>query len=330
MFNKKILFGITFNEKIYNVNNLLYKLKKNNFIVKVLKTDESKKCIASGYWKEFLIKNPDNFDYFVIYSNKSMYIDFLNNKKIDCNDEIIKYIFNNNIKFDIYNPEVYGKNIDIIIEKIKKIFYDKFLTNYNFLITVGELNNILDNNHYIGQYFDFKFLKNIIENISLYGGKVTVLGTENYKDMLFYDNFFCVKNKKEYVDFLNSKIIQYDIIINGFAIPRFSLETGETIKVEYQKYYAEFIENFLPFKEKDILPKNQLILQIFNGYKIDFNNIKYYFENTGIDVIIYNNKVDLNYNILYKNGNKKIYSYENKFECIYKILKESKRMLENE
>jgi len=85
---------------------------------------------------------------------------------------------------------------------------------------------------------------------------------------------------------LNSKFFKYDFVINAINIPRFGLTKGERFKIEYQRYFAEFDEKYLPFVDVGLSSNNQLIIEVINGSIDNEDAIKYLFENSCVNIVM--------------------------------------------
>lgn len=286
MTRKRILLGLNEDEKAYGVFRLIDDFERAGFTVTVLKTKTSENLLPFYYWEKYL-KKEGSFDFALVYPLTTVFEHEMNNENTE--DELAVYLKNSQLPY-------YGVSVDqrydtkALIANVKHHFKSDELSNYSFLVTLGGLTAPLDSQHYLAGYQNTALMENFIEQIALKGGILSVVATEDLRPVLFSDDVVYVKNKEEYESVLNAKAFRYDIILDGCKIPRFQLSEGEEVHVEYQKYYAELEEAYLPFQDKGLLSNNQVIMKFFDGYEMDRDSIDYYFENTGIHGIICNEK----------------------------------------
>lgn len=311
MKRKRIIIALQENNKSYGVFRLIDDFESAGFDVNILKTTVSEDLIPF-YYKEKYLTSEGSFDFLIVYPiNIEFEADLKNKNK---KNQIVDFLFENKLPYlGITVDERF--NTQLIIENLKCNFKSSRLNQYSFLVTTGGIKSPFDSQHYLAGYQNPVFLYSLIKNIVLDGGLLTVVTTEDQKSIPFAEDVIYVKNIEEYKSVLNAKSFKYDIILDGCKIPRFNLSDGEEVHVEYKKFYAELEESYLPFKDKDLLSNDQIIMKFFDGYEINIDSVDYYFENTCIHSIISNekhNKIKTGYK-----GFSKLYTRGRSLRVIY-------------
>lgn len=273
MQGRKILLVILEDKEAYLMVDLAYKLRNSGYDAHILKNWTSELYVPLACQDELLVEDGHNFDLIAAGPDYSSKFD----------DSILDDI-------NLREPEILGieslRNIDHILEKIQAATKEYELEAYSFLFTLGYFNEHLTNNHYIGTYENHELIKGLIRYLVLKGAHVSIIASDNIGRVEFVEDVQYVKEITELETVLNSKFFKYDFVIDAINIPRFSLARGERFKIEYQRYFAEFQEKYIPFKEKDLKSFNQLIIEVMNG-KIDNDEaITYLFDNTAVDLVM--------------------------------------------
>lgn len=299
MFKGKVLIGLLENEKSYKAIDLIMKLKDLGYEAKIYKTNISENFMPPCYLEDMLFKDGQLFDLGIIgpfddRENKSIGPDLEN----DLQDVDSLY---NSLKLYLKEDSILSfENFDFVDSLAKKIdleFRAESLMNYSFLFTIGSFTQHLINNHYIGVYDRNSFVEKIIQYIIKEGGIVSIIASENYRGKLDYiEDIVYVKNIDEINIVLDSRIFKYDIIVDTIRIPRFGIKNYEKFRIEYQRYFAEFEEKYLPFTKNDIYSKNQLIVSMQNGFIDNKESIYYLFDNSRVDAVILNEFTDNKFN----------------------------------
>lgn len=289
----QILFGLIDDEDSYKVIEVIKKLNELGYEAKLLKTNTSENFVPIYYLDNIFFEEDQLFDIGVIgpFDEKNYNNIDINDLREDTNIDSLKVKISSYLKEKNNGLMLFEdfSNIDLLVKKIDLSFKNNSLRNYSFLFTIGHFKEHLTNNHYIGVYNRKGFIESIIEYIIKAGGNVSVVASKNYKGKLDYiEDVVYVNDIKEINMVLDSKIFKYDIVIDGIRIPRFSLRDDEKFKIEYQRYFAEFEEKYLPFTNEDIYSNNQIIASIINGFIDNKEAIYYLFDNTGIDVVLLN------------------------------------------
>lgn len=299
MHKGSILIGLVDGQGSYKVLELLFKLNKEGYKTKVLRTECSENNIPLKYLDDVFAEEGQIFDYGLIGplpDEQSYNYDF-NGEEIDPNQlklDLLKYLDQEKSKiFRIDNFD----NIDVLLKKISLEFKVSSLDKYSFLFTVGSFKEHLTNNHYIGVYERKGFIESLIEYTIKEGANVSIIASRNYQDRLaYFDDVVYVDDIDELNLVLDSRIFKYDIIVDAIRIPRFALRKDEKFKIEYQRYFAEFEEKYLPFTNEEIYSKNQIIISVQNGFLDNKEAIFYLFDNSGVDLVVLNEYADKKYN----------------------------------
>lgn len=295
----KVLIGLLEDEKSYKAVDVIKKLKNLGYEAKIYKTDISENFIPLYYLEDMLFKEDQLFDIGIIGpfdERESKSIDLNIKNELQGIDDLAKSL-NLHLKEDNMLFFENFDSLDSLVEKIDLEFKGDSLLNYSFLFTLGSFTQHLTNNHYIGVYDREGFVEKIIQYIIKEGGTVSVIASENYRGKLDYvkDTVY-IKNIDEINLVLDSRIFKYDIIIDAIRIPRFGLRNDEKFRIEYQRYFAEFEEKYLPFTKEDIYSKNQLIVSLQNSFIDKKDSIYYLFDNSGVDTVILNEFADKEFN----------------------------------
>ena len=288
MKGKRILLGLHEDEKAYGVFRLIDDFESAGFSVNILKTKVSENLLPFYYWEKYLTKE-GSFDFLIVYPvNEEFKVDL---ERENRENEVVDFLLENQLPYlGVAVDE--RQDTQTLIEKVMGYFKGTNLNQYSFLVTTGALKSPFDSQHYLEGYQNPRLIHALIKKITLDGGLLTVVATEDQKPVPFGEDVIYVKNIEEYKSVFNAKAFKYDIILDGCKIPRFGLSDGEKVHVEYQKFYAELEESYLPFEDKGLFSNNQVIMKFFDGYEMDVDSIDYYFENTGIQGIVSNEKDD--------------------------------------
>lgn len=187
---------------------------------------------------------------------------------------------------------------------------------------------IFGESHFIGAYGYEALYNALIRRIAMAGGTVSVICSEGTRVSSYAASVTCVSDKKDFLSVLASRGIKNDVILDGMAIPRFGLTPGENIRVEYQKYYVELSETYLPFKDEASITENQLILHFISGTGEVRESISYYFDNTPIDVVVYLERKSTYAKAFFADGSFKVLTYVDLDNLADRIIDESLTKLE--
>ncbi len=325
MIGRKILLGIIEDKEAYRMVELTYRLRKLGYEAYILKTQISDNYIPLAFIDEISINEATDIDLLVIgpYSDQS--------KKCNMDSELLDFVESD--KKEILYVENLD-NLELIIEKIQVVTKGNNMIEYSFLFTLGYFNEHLTNNHFIGTYNNDELILGLIKNLILSGANVDVIASNNIKVIPYVENIIFVKDIDELETVLNSKYFKYDFVINTMNVPRFGIRKGEHFKTEYQRYFAEFEEKYLPFLEKDLSSDNQLIVEVINGLIENEDYIKYLFDNTGVNLVLLNelNITTMQYKpfikLISKNGDIDIISFKDNILMYEELVNEFKAKIE--
>lgn len=307
--DKRLLLFISKGDASFRVISLINELKKQGFGVFIFKDEASEECIPFYYWETFFVEDKNNYDLFVHLGER------------DFEEEI----FTPSINFD--DSDLLG-NLEKIVFAIKRMFATKELDSFSFLVTIGFLKEYLDCNHYLAVDSYKKLDKSLIETLLLKGAHVTVLALGEKEIHPEIKEIIMVDEEEDFFSILESKRVKNDIIFNCVSIPRFGLVEGEQVKVEYNRYFAEFKEKHLPFKgDEGDLPE-QLVVHFINGLTSDGEEMDYYFQNTNINILIKSERENRREfkkfsKAYFKDGSFKVLSYETTEELAVRIINEA-------
>ena len=277
MTGRKILLGIIEDKEAYNMVNLAYKLRDIGYDAYILKSDTSDNYIPLACLDDLSIDFDLEWDLIVLgpgtdETDKSIIDkDLLNLLESSSTDVLF-----------IEDLE----DIELIIEKIQVGTKEYHMNEYSFLFTLGYFNEHLTNNHFIGTYCNNKLIEGLIISLVLAGANVSVIASDNIGRIAYVDDVVYVKDQEELEIVLNSKYFKYDFVIDAINIPRFGLAKGERFKIEYQRYFAEFEEKYLPFQDQGLSSNNQLIIEVINGIVDNEDAIRYLFDNTCVNIVM--------------------------------------------
>lgn len=277
MKGKKILLGIIEDKDAFLMVQLAYKLRDMGYEAYIYSTKISDNYIPLACMEDLLTYKKDGWDLLVVGPGNEDIIRYNSNQEL--NDLI------DSSDIDIIIAEEL-ENLELIIEKIQVGTKGYNLQEYSFLFTLGYFNEHLTNNHFIGTYRNDDLILGLIKHLVLLGANVSIIASKNIGRVAYADDIVYVNDREELETVLNSKFFKYDFVINAINIPRFGLAKGERFKIEYQRYFAEFDEKYLPFVDEGLSSDNQLIIEVING-SIDNNEaIKYLFENSSVNIVM--------------------------------------------
>jgi hypothetical protein len=277
MKGKKILLGIIEDKEAFLMVQLAYKLRDIGYDAYIFRTEISDNYIPLAYMEDLLTYKKDGWDLLVIGPG---------------NEDTMRYNPDQALKdlaessdVDIIIAEDLD-DLDLIIEKIQVGTKGYNLQEYSFLFTLGYFNEHLTNNHFIGTYRNDQLINGLIKILVLSGANVSIIASKNIGRVAYAEDVVYVNDRDELDTVLNSKFFKYDFVINAINIPRFGLAKGERFKIEYQRYFAEFDEKYLPFIDEGLSSNNQLIIEVINGSIDNEEAIKYLFENSCVNIVM--------------------------------------------
>lgn len=277
MNGQKILLGIVEDKEAFLMVQLAYKLRDIGYEAYIFRTEISDNYIPLAYMEDLLTYKTDGWDLIVIGPGNEAItrynLDQRLNDLVESTD--INIIFTE--EFD---------NLELIIEKIQVGTKGYNMQEYSFLFTLGYFNEHLTNNHFIGTYRNDELVYGLIKTLVLSGANISIIASDNIGRVGYAEDVIYVKNQDELETVLNSKFFKYDFVINAINIPRFGLTKGERFKIEYQRYFAEFDEKYLPFVDIGLSSDNQLIIEVINGSIDNEDAIKYLFENSCVNIVM--------------------------------------------
>lgn len=307
MIGKKILLGIIEDKDAYRMVELAYKLREIGYYADIYNTLISENYIPIACLEE--LSTIEDFDYDLLVIGP-----YKNEFSKDSIDKELQTLVDSNVKEIMYLKNL--DNIELIIEKIQVVTKGNKMLEYSFLFTLGYFNEHLTNNHFIGTYSNDDLIVGLIKFLVLSGANVDVVASNNIGKIPYVEDVVYVKDINELEIVMNSKYFKYDFVIDSINIPRFGIKKGDRFTTEYQRYFAEFEENYLPFKDKDLSSDNQLIIEVINGVIDNDDSIKYLFENTGINLILLSEISQSNYmykpfvKLINKNGDIDIITFK--------------------
>lgn len=277
MKGKKILLGIIEDKEAFLMVQLAYKLRDIGYDAYIFRTEISDNYIPLAYIEDLLTYKKDGWDLLVIGPG--------NEDKTRYNsDQALKELAESSDVDIIIAEEL--DDLDLIIEKIQVGTKGYNLREYSFLFTLGYFNEHLTNNHFIGTYRNDQLIHGLIKSLVLSGANVSIIASNNIGRVSYAEDVIYVNDRDELDTVLNSKFFKYDFVINAINIPRFGLTKGERFKIEYQRYFAEFDEKYLPFVDEGLSSNNQLIIEVINGSIDNEDAIKYLFENSCVNIVM--------------------------------------------
>lgn len=277
MKGKKILLGIIEDKEAFLMVQLAYKLRDIGYDAYIFRTEISDNYIPLAYIEDLLTYKKDGWDLLVIGPG--------NEDKTRYNsDQALKELAESSDVDIIIAEEL--DDLDLIIEKIQVGTKGYNLQEYSFLFTLGYFNEHLTNNHFIGTYRNDQLIHGLIKSLVLSGANVSIIASNNIGRVSYAEDVIYVNDRDELDTVLNSKFFKYDFVINAINIPRFGLTKGERFKIEYQRYFAEFDEKYLPFVDEGLSSNNQLIIEVINGSIDNEDAIKYLFENSCVNIVM--------------------------------------------
>ena len=273
MLRKKILLGIREDSRGYKMVGLAYRLRELGFYAKVLKTEVSENFVPLYYIEDIFEEEEQDFDLCVIGPGRGA----------ERQDELASFVDRKSIpvlKLDDW------EDLDHIVEKIQVELKGNSLEPYSFLFTLGLFNEHLTNNHFIGVYEREGLMRNLIREIVLAGGHVSVIAGGDCARVAYAQEVIRVSDVAEFQTVLDSRAFRCDIVINAIRIPRFGLARGEKFTVEYRRYFAEFSEKYLPFADEELYSGRQLIVEVSNSRNDNPESIRYLFDNTRVSLVL--------------------------------------------
>lgn len=277
MNDQKVLLGIIEDKEAFLMVQLAYKLREIGYDAYIFRTETSDNYIPLAYMEDLLTYKKDGWDLIVIGPG---------------NEEVLRYNPDKGLNDLVETSDIdiiFIEEIDdleLIIEKIQVKTKGYNMQEYSFLFTLGYFNEHLTNNHFIGTYCNDEFIYGLIKTLVLSGANVSVIASDNIGRVGYVEDVVYVNNQDELETVLNSKFFKYDFVINAINIPRFGLTKGERFKIEYQRYFAEFDEKFLPFVDIGLSSNNQLIIEVINGSIDNEDAIKYLFDNSCVNIVM--------------------------------------------
>lgn len=277
MNGQKILLGIVEDKEAFLMVELAYKLRDIGYEAYIFRTEISDNYVPLAYMEDLLTYKIDGWDLIVIGPGK---------------EDITRYNLDQRLNDLVESTDIniiYTEDFDdleLIIEKIQVGTKGYNMQEYSFLFTLGYFNEHLTNNHFIGTYRNDKLVYGLIKTLVLSGANVSIIASDNIGRVAYAEDVIYVKNQDELETVLNSKFFKYDFVINAINIPRFGLSKGERFKIEYQRYFAEFDEKYLPFVDIGLSSDNQLIIEVINGSIDNEDAIKYLFENSCVNIVM--------------------------------------------
>ncbi|KAF0091270.1 MAG: hypothetical protein FD141_1059 [Fusobacteria bacterium] len=277
MNGQKILLGIVEDKEAFLMVQLAYRLREIGYDAYIFRTEISDNYIPLAYMEDLLTYKINGWDLIVIGPG---------------NEDIFRYNSDIGLKNLVESTDIEVifveelDNLELIIEKIQVKTKGYVMQEYSFLFTLGYFNEHLTNNHFIGTYRNDKLIYGLIKTLVLSGANVSIIASDNIGRVSYAEDVIYVKNQNELEIVLNSKFFKYDFVINAINIPRFGLTKGERFKIEYQRYFAEFDEKFLPFVDVGLSSNNQLIIEVINGSIDNEDAIKYLFENSCVNLVM--------------------------------------------
>ena len=283
MVNKGVLLGLRDHEHAYRMLDILFRLKAEGYDAKILPTRTSESVVPLYLMDRVFVDDEVDFDVCIIGPFDSV----AEWEASSLDPELREYIDGKRL------PLLYAMNPiqpTFILEQIRCMDRKDELASFSFLFTLGHFHEHLTSNHYIGTYENDALLLRMIQRILESGGTVSIIASEDFGPVPYGADVVYVSDRKEYLGVLSSKAIRYDVVVDGMRIPRFGLTEGERFRVEYQRYFAEFKEKWLPFQSEEPCPTHQLLVEVSNGYLDNMDSISYLFDNTCANIIMHSDK----------------------------------------
>lgn len=277
MNGQKILLGILEDKEAFLMVQLAYRLREIGYDAYIFRTEISDNYIPLAYMEDLLTYKINGWDLIVIGPG--------NEDILRCNSDLGLKDLVESTDIEVIFVEKLDY-LELIIEKIQVKTKGYNMQEYSFLFTLGYFNEHLTNNHFIGTYRNDELVYGLIKTLVLSGANVSIIASDNIGRVNYADDIVYVKDQNELETVLNSKFFKYDFVINAINIPRFGLTKGERFKIEYQRYFAEFDEKYLPFVDVGLSSNNQLIIEVINGSIDNEDAIKYLFENSCVNLVM--------------------------------------------
>lgn len=275
----KILLGAIARPDAYHLLDVYRSLSAKGYYVRFLKTAVSEDYIPLAYVEEAFEEEEQDFDLLLI----GPYQKHEEASPGNLDDELREYI-------RLKKPEVGYLHLGCLQEEAlvaaELLGASGRLNGYSVLVTLGSLPEHLTNQHKIEVYPNEELVRGLIRGLALKGSAVSVIASPGIGDVHYAADVVQVENKQELLTILASRSFRYDVVIHGMGVPRFALAPGERFKVEYQRYFAEFKESFLPFPDNGECPEHQLLFEVQSGSYDNPSAISYLFENTCLSGIL--------------------------------------------
>lgn len=283
MVTKGVLLGLRVHEHAYRMLDILFHLRAEGYDAKILPSSTSESVVPFYLMDQVFVDDEVDFDVCIIGP-----YDSVNEWEATTLDpELHEYLNGKRL------PLLYAMNPiqpSFILEQVRYMERVGALASYSFLFTLGHFHEHLTTNHYIGTYENDALLLRMIQGILESGGTVSIIASEDFGPVPYGTDVVYVSDRKEYLGVLSSKAIRYDVVVNGMRIPRFGLAEGERFRIEYQRYFAEFKEKWLPFQSEEPCPTHQLLVEVSNGYLDNIDSISYLFDNTCASIVMHSDK----------------------------------------
>lgn len=276
---KHVLIGINENKLSYRFLEVQARLRALGYYVKILKTAVSENHVPLALIDDVFEEEEQEFDLCLVGP-----MDPLESQDLfNLDEELADFLRNSSMKI-IYADSV--QDTELLVEKVQYELRDQSLDAYSFLFTIGQFEEHLTNNQFVGVYDNSAFVEPLLKAVALKGAHISVIASKSVGRIPFGNDVVYVEDKDELLTVLASKSFKYDFIINAIEVPRFSLAKGERFKVEYQRYFAEFRESYLPFQDEEPGQDNQLIVEVQSGHFDNPTSVLYLFENSKVDVVL--------------------------------------------
>ncbi len=277
MNGKKILLGIVEDKEAFLMVQLAYKLRDIGYDAYIFRTEITDNYVPLAYMEDLLTYKKNGWDLIVIGPGSEETI------RYNSDQALVELVESTDIDV-VFTGEL--ENLEFILEKIQVKTKGYNMQEYSFLFTLGYFNEHLTNNHFIGTYSNDDLIYGLIKSLVLSGANVSVIASNNIGKVCYADDVVYVKDQVELETVLNSRFFKYDFVINAINVPRFGLAKGERFKIEYQRYFAEFDEKYLPFVDIGLSSNNQLIIEVINGSIDNEEAIKYLFDNSCVNIVM--------------------------------------------
>lgn len=275
----KILLGVKSGADAYHLLDVYRCLSLKGYYVRFLKTAVSEEYVPLAYLEEVFEEEEQDFDLMLIGPIREHEEASLG----DLDQELQEYVRLKEMKVGYLHQ---GNLVDEALAAVELQSANGTMNGYSVLVTIGSLTEHLTNQHKIEVYSNDEMVRGLIRGLALRGSAVSVIASPEVGPVPYASDIVQVENKEELMTILASRSFRYDVVIHGMGVPRFSLAPGERFKVEYQRYFAEFKESFLPFPDNGECPAHQLLFEVQSGFYDNPSAIGYLFENTCLSGIL--------------------------------------------